>query len=82
MRIYAGEIADTNMRANLVDPGPLRTRLRAAGFPREDRPRCAFPEDATEPFLALAAAAVRRQRQPRRWARRQAMRLRRAPDGT
>ena len=57
VHVYAGEIAITNMRANLVDPGKLRTRLRAAGFPREDRSRLRRPEDATEPFVALAAAA-------------------------
>ena len=57
VNVYAGEIGFTAMRVNLVDPGPLRTRLRAAGFPREDRSKLRLPEDATEPFLTLAAAA-------------------------
>lgn len=56
VRVYAGEIAKTPVRANLIDPGPLRTRLRAAAFPREDRARLRLPEDAAEPFVGLAAA--------------------------
>jgi NAD(P)-dependent dehydrogenase (short-subunit alcohol dehydrogenase family) len=56
VRVYAGEMARTSVRANLVDPGALRTRLRATGFPHEDRARLRLAEDATEPFLRLAAA--------------------------
>ena len=56
VRIYAGEIERSDMRANLVDPGPMRTRLRAAGFPREDPNTLRRPEDATAPFVVLAAA--------------------------
>src|SRR6202043_146756 len=36
VRIYAGEIARTRVRANLVDPGIVRTRLRARIFPGEN----------------------------------------------
>ncbi|HEV2300709.1 MAG TPA: SDR family NAD(P)-dependent oxidoreductase [Stellaceae bacterium] len=54
VRIYAQEIASTSVRANLVDPGVTRTRLRARGFPGEDPTTLKAPEDATEPFLALA----------------------------
>src|ERR1700724_2199254 len=36
VRIYAGEVAKTNLKVNLVDPGIVRTRLRAQGFPGED----------------------------------------------
>jgi NAD(P)-dependent dehydrogenase (short-subunit alcohol dehydrogenase family) len=54
VKIYAQEIANTNVRANLVDPGTTRTRLRARGFPGEDPATLKPPEDATEPFLALA----------------------------
>ncbi|MGH7690742.1 MAG: SDR family oxidoreductase, partial [Gemmatimonadaceae bacterium] len=56
VKIYAVEIARTRVRANLIDPGPLRTRLRAIGFPHEDRARLRLPEDATAPFVRLAAA--------------------------
>lgn len=56
VKVYANEIGHGPMRANLVDPGPLRTDLRAIAFPFEDRSQLRPPEDATEPFVALAAA--------------------------
>ena len=56
VRVYAAEIDKSTVRANLIDPGPLSTRLRAAAFPREDRARLRAPEDAAEAFVALAAA--------------------------
>jgi NAD(P)-dependent dehydrogenase (short-subunit alcohol dehydrogenase family) len=34
--IYAGEISKTWVRANLLDPGIVRTRLRARALPGED----------------------------------------------
>ena len=36
VRTYAGEMASTNVRANLIDPGPMRTAMRAAAMPGED----------------------------------------------
>jgi NAD(P)-dependent dehydrogenase (short-subunit alcohol dehydrogenase family) len=56
VRIYAGEVAKTNLRVNLIDPGPVRTRLRATAFPLEDRDRLALPENVAEAFLAPASA--------------------------
>ena len=56
VRVYAAEMAQTTVRANLIDPGPLGTRLRAAAFPREDRARLRPPEEAAEAFVALAVA--------------------------
>ena len=32
-KIYAGEMTKTNVRVNLIDPGTVRTKLRAQGFP-------------------------------------------------
>ena len=55
-KIYAGEVAKTPIRVNLVDPGIVRTNLRAQGFPGEDRSKLRGPEDITEPFVALATA--------------------------
>jgi NAD(P)-dependent dehydrogenase (short-subunit alcohol dehydrogenase family) len=55
-KIYAGEMAKTNVRVNLVDPGIVRTKLRAQGFPGEDRSKIRSPEEVTEPFVALAMA--------------------------
>lgn len=54
VRIYAAEIAHTPVRANLIDPGPLRTRMRARAFPGEDAAGLPPPESITEAFLALA----------------------------
>jgi NAD(P)-dependent dehydrogenase (short-subunit alcohol dehydrogenase family) len=59
VRIYAGELGITDVKANLVDPGVLATKLRAKGFPGEDRAKLRKPEDATEPFVALAEAGSR-----------------------
>ena len=56
VRIYAQEIAETPVRANLIDPGVTRTRLRARGFPGEDPATLRPSESVTEPFLALALA--------------------------
>lgn len=58
VRVYAGEMANTNVRANLVDPGPMATRLRATGFPHEDPATLPRPEDRTAPFVRLAAATA------------------------
>ena len=52
---YAAEVRRTRLRVNLVDPGPMRTRLRAHAYPGEDPDRQPAPETALEPFLALAA---------------------------
>ena len=56
VRIYAGEVAKTKLKVNLLDPGVVGTRLRATGFPTENRQGMKRPEDATDPFVALAAA--------------------------
>jgi NAD(P)-dependent dehydrogenase (short-subunit alcohol dehydrogenase family) len=54
VKSYAEEIAQTSLRVNLVDPGPMRTKLRFAAFPFEERDKIKPPEDATDPFVALA----------------------------
>ena len=54
VRTYAGEIAKTQVRANLIDPGSVRTALRAEAFPGEDPMKLAAPEDVTEAFVTLA----------------------------
>jgi NAD(P)-dependent dehydrogenase (short-subunit alcohol dehydrogenase family) len=59
VRIYAGEVAKTALKVNLVDPGIVGTRLRTKGFPGEDRTKIRAPEDVTEPFVAAAAVDCR-----------------------
>lgn len=54
VRIYAAEISKTTVRANLIDPGIVRTRLRARAFPGEDPAPLPPPESVTDAFLALA----------------------------
>jgi len=36
IRVYAAEMANTKVRVNAINPGPLRTRLRAKAIPGED----------------------------------------------
>ncbi len=55
VRIYAAEISNTRVRASLIDPGPLRTRLRARVFPGEDPNSLPPPDSVTHCFLDLAA---------------------------
>ncbi|MGH7057991.1 MAG: SDR family oxidoreductase, partial [Acetobacteraceae bacterium] len=55
-QIYAAEVGRTAIKVNLVDPGPVRTRLRAEAFPGENRATLKAPEDVTEIFVRLAAA--------------------------
>jgi NAD(P)-dependent dehydrogenase (short-subunit alcohol dehydrogenase family) len=55
VRIYAGEVARTQVRVNLLDPGTVRTRLRARIFPGENPADLPSPESITEAFLALVA---------------------------
>src|SRR5215468_8770877 len=54
VKIYAGEVAKTRVRANLIDPGIVRTRLRARAFPGEDPSPLPPPQSVAETFLALA----------------------------
>jgi NAD(P)-dependent dehydrogenase (short-subunit alcohol dehydrogenase family) len=52
---WAGELATTQLRVNLFDPGPMRTRLRAAAFPGEDPALVPLPDGAA---MALAALCL------------------------
>jgi NAD(P)-dependent dehydrogenase (short-subunit alcohol dehydrogenase family) len=46
----------TTVRVNLIDPGPLRTRLRAQAYPGEDPGRLPDPGTVADAFVALAEA--------------------------
>jgi NAD(P)-dependent dehydrogenase (short-subunit alcohol dehydrogenase family) len=54
VKIYAAEINKTRVRANLIDPGIVRTRLRARAYPGEDPTHLPPPESVADAFLALA----------------------------
>jgi NAD(P)-dependent dehydrogenase (short-subunit alcohol dehydrogenase family) len=54
-RIYAGEVARSAVRVNLIDPGVVRTRLRATIFPGENPAGLPPPESVTGAFVELAS---------------------------
>ena len=54
VKTYAAESEKTNVRANLIGPGVVRTRLRARVFPGEDPMNLPPPETVTEAFVQLA----------------------------
>lgn len=56
IRTYAAETETTTaIRANLLDPGAVRTRLRAEAFPGEDPATLPDPETLLPTLLRLAA---------------------------
>ena len=55
---YAEEIAHTNVRCALLNPGPMRTKMRAAAFPGED-PQDLPPPEAIVPLVVDLARADR-----------------------
>ena len=57
VQTWAGELNKTNLRVNLLDPGILRTRLRAEAYPGEDPQTLKPPEHVTEAFVRLAMAS-------------------------
>lgn len=60
VQTYAAELVKTNARANLIDPGKVRTAMRAAAYPGEDPMTLPAPEDVTEPFVELAETGCAR----------------------
>jgi NAD(P)-dependent dehydrogenase (short-subunit alcohol dehydrogenase family) len=59
VRTYAAEVAAFGIKANLVDPGVVRTAMRAQAFPGEDPLRLPAPEAITETFVSLAEPTCR-----------------------
>jgi NAD(P)-dependent dehydrogenase (short-subunit alcohol dehydrogenase family) len=49
------ELADTGIRCVAVNPGPLRTTMRAAAYPQEDPATVPHPSSVLEPFVAIVA---------------------------
>ncbi len=60
VKTYAAENRKTNVRANILDPGAVRTAMRAQAFPGEDANALPAPDDIAEAFVALAEAACTR----------------------
>jgi NAD(P)-dependent dehydrogenase (short-subunit alcohol dehydrogenase family) len=58
---WAAEIGRiTAVRANLIDPGVVATRMRAQAFPGEDQSKLAQPDDVTGVFVELAEESCTR----------------------
>jgi len=60
VKIYAAEITKTKVKANLIDPGAVRTAMRAEAYPGEDPMSLPGPEDITDVFVDLADPACER----------------------
>lgn len=61
VRVWAAELTKTGVRANLLDPGVVRTRMRATAFPGEDPMQHPEPAAITDAFVDLATPECRRQ---------------------
>jgi NAD(P)-dependent dehydrogenase (short-subunit alcohol dehydrogenase family) len=61
VRSYAEEVRNTSIRANLIDPGPTRTAMRAQAYPGEDPATRSAPDDERlmDAFVTLAEAGCR-----------------------
>ena len=55
--MLAGELADDGVRSNAVDPGKMRTEMRAAAYPDEDPLTLPLPKDVTDVFVYLVSEA-------------------------
>jgi NAD(P)-dependent dehydrogenase (short-subunit alcohol dehydrogenase family) len=58
-RTYAAETATTNVRVNLLSPGPTRTRMRATAMPGEDPLSLKPPEPVAEKILEMCMPEFR-----------------------
>ena len=54
VKTYAAENATTKVRANLINPGPTRTQMRAKAYPGEDASTLPTPDEIAPLFVELA----------------------------
>jgi len=55
VKTYAREVERTPVRANIINPGPTRTGMRAKAFPGENPETLPAPEELAPLFLELAS---------------------------
>lgn len=55
-KVYAEETQKTDIRVNLLNPGPTKTGMRAAAMPGEDPDTLPTPESIAHEFVKLAQA--------------------------
>jgi NAD(P)-dependent dehydrogenase (short-subunit alcohol dehydrogenase family) len=53
--MLAGELKDAGVRSNAVDPGAMRTAMRAEAYPEEDAASVPTPYEITDIFVYLAS---------------------------
>lgn len=54
VQTYAEEMKSTNVKVNLLDPGVVRTAMRAKAFPGEDASKLRDPSEVAKAALQLA----------------------------
>ena len=57
-RTYAAETAKTDVKVNLFNPGPIRTKMRATAMPGEDPLRLDTPEQVARAIVPLCLPAL------------------------
>ena len=57
VKTYAMEIAASNLRVNLIDPGVVASKLRTQAFPGEDSAALTQPDAVAGRFVDLAEPA-------------------------
>lgn len=60
VKTWSHEIATTNVRANLINPGATRTTMRAKAFPGEDPATLPAPGELVPLFMELVSPACQR----------------------
>ncbi len=60
VRTWAEEMSETALKINLINPGAVRTAMRADAYPGEDPMTLPTPEDITDVFVELAEANCKR----------------------
>ncbi len=61
VQTWSMELNKTNIKANLIDPGATRTRMRAQAYPGENPESLKSPEVLTDLFVELALPTCNKQ---------------------